>query len=111
MQDRKGRGPWKPGFSECWVEDRTEEEFQLIAPPSLQTMLQLRHRANGYGCETKDQLKLWFKVGEYNKLVRLGYRAVSIDVDSILWRGDNQSAFFRAKPLKQGAKLFNLYNS
>lgn len=74
-------------------------------------MLELRQRTSGYGCESVDQLKLWFKIGEYQWLVRMGYRAVSIEVDAIIWRGENQAAFFRVKPLRNGAKLFHLYGN
>lgn len=113
VQDRNGRGPWKPGFSESWVEDRTEQEFDAIAPPSMDIMLAIMmHKKNphlGYGCASLLALRLWFKKREYETLVRLGYRAVEMQVDDVIWEGPNQVAFSRAKPLHSGGKVFNLY--
>lgn len=113
VQDREGRGPWKPGFSDRWVEDRTDEEFAALCPFPLGVMLSLRAAAGrrhmGYACETLDQLRRWFRPGEYQTLLRFGYRAVKLDVDNVLARSDSQCCFVRSRPLRVGGERFDLY--
>lgn len=113
VQDRDGRGPWKPGFSERWVEDRTDEEFAALGPWPLDVMLALREMAGrrhmGYACQTLDQLRQWFRPGEYKTLLRYGYVAVKMPVDEVLAASDVQCFFVRSKPLRAEVERFDLY--
>lgn len=111
VQDSVGRGPWKPGFSHLWVEDR--DDFDHLIPwtkefPSvLKRFLTGMHL--GCGCIDKAQLKRWFTVREYRRLLALGYHSVEIGDCHLLAESEIQCVFQRMKPLKTGAKAFALY--
>ena len=113
VQDRDGRGPWKPGFSQVWFTDRTEEEYAALAPWPLEIMLAIRQasqgKAVGYACESLEQLRRWFTPTEYKTLRGYGYRAVKLEVDAVLARSDMQCVFVRSKPLNIGGEKINLY--
>lgn len=113
VQDRDGRGPWKPGFSDRWVEDRTDAEYDALAPFPLEVLLSLRRDAGGghmgFGCTSPEQLRLWFRPGEYRWLMRHGYHAVKMEVDAILAASASQCAFARSKPLRAGVERVELY--
>lgn len=111
VQDTRGRGPWRPGFSRRWVEERDDhkalkswiEEFpdlRTIAAPSTYY---------GCGCETLRQLRRWFTESEYQTLLSLGYRCVRLDIDRILASGPTQCVFVRHRALRKGAILIDLY--
>ena len=111
VQDRSGRGPWKPGFSHLWVEDRDDhdrlrpwyEEFGWVQRNAIAGMYV------GCGCRHVDQLRRWFTRGEYEKLLAYGYTAVELSVGRILGESDIQVVFERARPLREAARAFNLY--
>lgn len=114
IQDKDGRGPWKPGFSHKWVEDRTDEEYAALPPggtqfPQLNCMTFVSDRYYGFGCESLDQLRKWFRRSEYETLRGYGYRACKLYVDRILFQSDVQVVFERAQPLKVSAKSVSLY--
>jgi len=113
VQDRHGRGPWKPGFSESWVEDRTDAEFDAIDPFPMNVLRAQVRRARGmhvgHACLSLDQLRLWFTPGEYRKLLGHGYRAVRIPVDTILVESPSQCLFARRKPMRVGALPVAIY--
>ena len=111
IQDADGRGPWKPGFSQNWVEDRPDHEN---LPPWFVEFgrvdrLALHGCATGSACRTIEQLRRWFTPTEYATLLRLGYRAVRMDVGRILAESDRQCFFERSKPLSQDVEPFDLY--
>lgn len=111
IQDKDGRGPWKPGFSNQWVEDRPEHDVLL---PWYRTMghvhLQAIYGAHmGSACRSLDQLRRWFTPTEYSKLLTLGYQAVSMEAGRILGDDGNQVVFERAWPLNERVKVETLY--
>lgn len=119
IQDKYGRGPYKPGFSHKWSEYRC-----LIAEPNkkpfmdefpeVQGKIQDIFEKNGvsFGCafRTLKQLDAWFTPAELEKLWQYGYALVTIDVDEILAESDNQLVFWCKRPLKEVAKPFALFN-
>lgn len=113
MQDAEGRGPWKPGFSELWAEDRTPAEYLALYPIPVKMMHDFRRLAGtkhmGYGCETIEDLRLWFKFGEHLTLRNYGYRVVRIEVDEILCRTITQLLFTRSIPLSKDVQYIDLY--
>jgi hypothetical protein len=113
VQDESGRGPWKPGFSQRWVEDRPEEEFAKLVPWPIQFGNVLRRSivgmALGCGCRTLEQLRRWFTQTEYATLRSFGYRAVKMEVGRILAESEIQCVFERARPLREGAEPVELY--
>src|SRR5207247_592614 len=92
VQDKDGRGPWKPGFSHRWVEDREDHdklvpwytEFGRVDRRAIYGM------AVGSGCRTLEQLRRWFTPSEYRTLRRLGYQAVRLKAGRILAESEIQ---------------------
>ena len=117
IQDDEGRGPWRPGFSDKWVEDRTDAEFRRLKPiqedfPGLdQRLCVQRGEHGGVGCETLVKLRQWFTASEYATLLGYGYRCVRLDVDYIVASSDIQCVFLRSKPLNKGIKVVRLYHA
>ena len=112
VQDKEGRGPWRPGFSHKWVEDREDHdnlvpwlyEFGRVDQTAIYGM------AIGCGCLTLEQLRRWFTESEYRKLQRYGYHAVRIKVGRVLAASDIQCVFERAKPLRYDVERVELYS-
>lgn len=115
VQDKHGRGPWKPGFSQKWVEDRPDHDnlkpYCLEFPDFAMAILRagLDRMIVACGCRTVDQLKRWFTKGEYNTLFQYGYRAVKAPVDEIIVESDIQCVFARKKRLHKNIKPIRLY--
>ena len=111
IQDAEGRGPWKPGFSHVWVEDRPDHDN--LVPWYLEfgdvTKWAIYGMALGTGCSTVAQLQRWFTPSEYSKLLGLGYRAVRMEVGRILAESDIQCVFERSKPLREDVEPIDLY--
>lgn len=113
VQDANGRGPWKPGFSSIWVEEKTAEQcrrlqawFLELGPVHLDA---LEGSQVACGCTCPEHLREWFSPTEYEKLQAFGYQAVTLTADRILGDGLTQVVFERALPISQGAKPFDLY--
>jgi len=109
IQDKDGRGPWKPGFSGRWVEYR--DDHQLLQPwyiefPDLKFEKGWRY---GCGCETREQLRRWITSGEYTTLRILGYRSVMIDACEIVSSSEIQCVFRKREKFNIGATEFDLY--
>lgn len=111
VQDRDGRGPWKPGFSHKWVEDRDDHEnlppwYVDLGRPDMQAIAGM---AMGSACRTLDQLRRWFTESEYRTLRRYGYRAVQMEVGRIIAESNVQCFVERVKPFRTGWKPVDLY--
>ena len=112
VQDKNGRGPWKPGFSSKWVEDRPDHdnlvpwyvEFGRVDHHAVTGM------ALGSACITIEQLRRWFTPSEYVTLQELGYKAVKMEAD-VLAKSQIQCFIQRAKPFKKDVESVNLYES
>lgn len=113
VQGKDGRGPWKPGFSHKWVEDRRDMENLLPyfhEWPGFDIHAELRNDEHcGCGCLTLEQLRRWFTETEYNRLRILGYRAVRLSADRVLRKSDTQCVFTRKRALRKGATEIALY--
>ena len=113
VQDKDGRGPWKPGFSLNWVESRDDHEnlhpWTYEFGPVHRYLLSGEY--GGSGCLTEDQLRRWFTPSEYKTLIAYGYHAVKMRVNRILASSPIQCVFGRAKPLTEDIEVFDLYPS
>lgn len=114
IQDKDGRGPWKPGFSNCWVEARSDEEYAALLPwlvefgrAPLDKRIVGMHI--GCACRSLEQMRRWFTPTEYAKLRSYGYNAVRLEVGRILAESDIQCVFERAKPLSEDVEVIELY--
>lgn len=112
IQDSDGRGPWKPGFSHRWVEDRPDHDN---LPPWIIEFWRIDRKllvgeCAGSGCRTIEQLRRWFSKSEYKTLLSYGYRAVRMEVNRILGESEIQLFFGRATPLNQDVIGIKLYD-
>lgn len=104
VQDASGRGPWRPGFSDQWVEARPDHgnlppcyiEFGLVSEKALPW----EYVGCGCGCRTLEQLRRWITASEYHTLLRHGYQAVAVKADRILGESSIQCVFATREPLK-----------
>jgi len=111
IQDADGRGPWKPGFSQSWVEGRQDhenlkpwyEEFGRV------DQLLCTWEYAGSACESAEQLRRWFTKREYKRLRKAGYSAVKIKIGRILAISKIQCFFARNQPLNEGVETVKLY--
>ncbi len=112
IQDKNGRGPWKPGQSYKWVRRRPDASLQpwYVDWPKFQPMAEMTPgEVCGTGCQSLDQLRRWFNRDEYNTLRILGYRAVEITGARVLRANNRQVVFACPHGLNEGAKELDLY--
>ena len=106
VQDADGRGPWKPGLSNSWV-----DESRTFFPEILTDVFRIRlpkSGYHGYACSSIPQLRLWFSPTEYATLSAFGYYAV-ITSGSIIAASETQVLFTRKIPLNRRVQPFHLY--
>lgn len=113
IQDDKGRGPFKPGFTIKWNEGR--EDMANLEPfycewPGFDPVAEKEPDEHvGCGCTSLEQLRRWFTETEYNRLRILGFKAVRLDVDRYLRSSEIQTVFARKRALRKGATVVALY--
>lgn len=110
VQDRDGRGPFKPGMSAKWCDasDAPQfapmyEEFGTEIVGKMQDHLDKHGGAFGCGCRTRAKIDEWFTKREQIKLASLGYALVSMQEDSVFAESPDQVVFWRKRPLRNGA--------
>jgi len=110
IQDKDGRGPYKPGWSHYWQEMRClidagdKPTFMDEFPGIVQTIYNIFDKEGGaFGCgfRTMDQLRKWFSPSEIDKLSHFGYQIVKIRADRILAESPLQLVFWCKKPLRR----------
>ncbi|TVP11783.1 hypothetical protein [Shewanella sp. KCT] len=109
VQDKRGRGPFQPGFTAKWLQQHKE-----LPPYYLEFDIDVRAEqamGNVLGCACRDleQLKKWFTEQEFKTLQKLGFKAVRLEVDRIIESSDIQCVFSRARQLRKGAVEVKLY--
>lgn len=112
IQDKDGRGPFKPGFSNIWIYPRADHENLL---PWFTEFGRIDQQVkpgyfSGSACRSIKQLQRWFNPREYLVLKQLGYNAVRLEADSILAASSIQCFFERKKPLNKRTEIFDLWN-
>lgn len=107
VQDKGGRGPWRPGFSHIWTNPDRAGLPQAIWEvwPDLKFNSNVLHY--GCGCRSKEQLAKWFDAYELSNLYMLGFRLVSIKPDRILAENEDQVVFGVRQPLAECGKPFS----
>ena len=114
VQDADGRGPFRPGFSHWWVEERPDHDnlvpwMQQFGHDAIPRTGWPFGKHFGCACRTLDQLRRWFTASEYATLQRFGFQAVSMDVARVLHESEIQLLFQRAKPLRADVSPVDLY--
>lgn len=105
IQDKDGRGPWRPGFSHRWVSLSREADFPppaYVDFPEFQVVIQSAHKRGlnvGLTVRGFDRLASWFLPDEINALRLLGYRLVRCNLASVLAESQHQVLIAYGKPL------------
>jgi len=113
IQDKDGRGPWKPGFSHLWSDSKSPADYSRL-PTWMQEFgrvdqLVVPGEWSGTACQSIEQARLWFSPKEYKRLLYLKYRFVKMGVDRILASSEVQCYFARSRPLNIGFEVIALY--
>lgn len=104
LQDKEGRGPWRPGFSKNWITDNNPfigkpiyEDF-----PDFTKMVQKAHKEGLHiGCAVqKEKVGIWFTNEELNKLYDLDFQWVNCEKCDILGESDTQVIITSVLPFK-----------
>lgn len=106
VQDRFGRGPYRPGMSQRW----RDYDNGADCPPWWEEIgedMAAAHAALPQGLHIgcaflfRSQLDDWFNVKEQRALDRLGYRLVAIKADRILYSTPTQVLVASKQPFTQ----------
>jgi hypothetical protein len=105
IQDRAGRGPWKPGFSSKWVDSFRTTQLPPIydeAPCYMDIVAKARDAGKHVGCavDGKEALLSWFTPMEIFRLYDLGHRIVDASECEILLRTPTQLIVGSDRPFK-----------
>jgi hypothetical protein len=105
VQDKEGRGPWRPGLSRRWIEVDGPP-----LPPALHddfgwAIYDKMARFGHYGSAVAnvEDLQNWFTASERKKLAGFGFFPVCILADEILAESPNQIVIRCDRPLHDGA--------
>jgi len=111
VQDRAGRGPYRPGYSYLWCDStrNLEERPDVFREFGYEIIRQAPRKARlGSGFRSVEGLTWWFSKGELEELDRRGYFPVYMEVDGVLGETSRQLIFYRWLPLGTGYTRLNL---
>ena len=107
VQDRDGRGPWRPGLSHKWIDDTapagrlTETVMDLMSIAALRALPRTMHY--GSACRSRAALFEWFTPIECTRLATLGFYPVQLRADIVLVESPWQLLIGRSRPFTEGA--------
>lgn len=109
VQDKSGRGPWRPGFSNRWLDN--VRDFSL--PPifdeiqDFDSIVARVHRSGWHiGCAARGgQFSRWFTSSEIAKLKDFGFRLVNATPCTIVAETPNQVVIVSPRPLARLTRL------
>lgn len=105
VQASDGRGPWRPGWSETWIEgdapaDRLMENLiDLVPVPSALP----QGFVYGSACRSLDALMRWFTPLERQRLAGFGFHPVRLNADVVVAESKWQMVIGRRRPFNEGA--------
>lgn len=107
MQDGNGRGPWKPGFSEQWVDNTRrfdlpslQEDFGVDFRPMVDAAFK-RGLHLGTAVKGVEKFNQWFTASERVKLAMFGYRIVDASQCEVLGETNWQVVIGSQQPLSE----------
>jgi hypothetical protein len=107
IQDKEGRGPWRPGLSKLWASD---DPHALDLPPvhvEFKDFARLIAFAGAtrmhIGCAVRGEegIRRWFTLGELAKLRGLGFNIVECGRCIVLAETENQAIIASHRPLSK----------
>lgn len=106
VQDRQGRGPYRPGFSSRWVDSfRTVQHPPIYEerPDWLDLCRAAQSSGAHVGCavDGMDALLSWFSPMELVRLYDLGFRIVDASTCKVLIRTPTQVVISSRQPLNK----------
>lgn len=106
VQDAKGRGPYRPGFSHLWADDAGPINPTIFQDFGEDVASRYMKRRGYYGCAFRSlhQMSLWFTGIEIYRLILYGYRLVELTPDRVLAESPHQLLFYCKRPLTKLAK-------
>ncbi len=105
IQDKDGRGPYRPGFSQVWSDPEGPFLPPIFVEFGWDIFKSLENRHGGCAFRSMDQLKKWFSRFEIERLLRLGFKIVEMEVDEIIAESENQIVFARSIPLRNKVRI------
>lgn len=104
IQDKHGRGPFRPNFTQKWCEYHHELPSILHEFPDLLREMDKFHKKGfhiGVGVRGESGIAKWFCESEIEKLKALGFKIVQCVGVSVVCESDNQVVFASNLPLKE----------
>lgn len=107
MQDKAGRGPWKPGFSNQWVDHNRRFDLPALQEdfgPLLRSMVDAAFNRGlhlGAAVRGVERFNQWFTPAERVKLAMLGYVIVDASACEVLGETKYQVLIGCADPLSE----------
>lgn len=116
IQDREGRGPFKPGVPMQWIIER--DDLWNLKPHFVDfpNIREIVHKASIAGlyvasaCESVEHLRRWVLPEEWNTLRILGYRAYEVKRCQYLLQSDVQLLIAREVRATAHIRQFDLYD-
>ena len=117
IQDKDGRGPYKPGMSIKWCDEEGHysgdytnlppfmDEFGPSVLDELNLIISVSGGACGCGFRSMEELHNWFSPTELERLKALGYSIVRIEAKKIIRSSHRQTVFWCDKPLRKAAEV------
>jgi len=105
IQDKFGRGPFRPGFSQRWLDDElTQGKTELpswMEEFGADLIIKRGRPGEYYGsaCRSLEWLDRWFSFSEQQRLAALGFMTVSLTVTRLLAHSECQIVFAIDHPL------------
>ena len=106
IQDAEGRGPWRPGFSQMWIDPEKDDSFcppLMVEFPNWHKAI-AKARKTGrphVGCVAygAQGLHAWFTPSEIGKLRAFGFRLADASSLTRILSGRHQAIVASALPL------------
>lgn len=106
VQDRDGRGPFKPGMTDRW-RDLDGNDFPPVQAEFGLSWLDEIPRGWHCGCAFRGPAHAaeWFSAAECDRLARLGYELVTLSGCRVIRESRHQMIVARPAPFRQRARV------
>lgn len=110
IQDKQGRGPWRPGLSAKWLSDEGPDlppAIQEELPEFFRLVSAAHERGFHIGCAARGEgaLSKWIQEGEMERLSEMGFFVVNATQCSVLAETEHQVLIGCKKPLRHLPKV------